>query len=86
MLYLSNHAAMPTELSGLGVWMEGTGDGTTRRYDILDAQGYLYLGRRTVWLSDQYMRDNPTPIARKGAAWSTAWLASEIVDRPGERG
>ncbi len=27
--------------SGLGVWMEGTGDGTTRRYDFLDVQGYL---------------------------------------------
>ncbi|MEO3793053.1 CU044_5270 family protein [Nonomuraea sp. B10E15] len=72
--------------SGLGVWMEGPGDAPTRRYDILDARTYRYLGRQTLWLRDQFMSGSSTPSARKGAVWSTALLASAIVDRPGEKG
>ncbi|MFI6908741.1 CU044_5270 family protein [Nonomuraea sp. NPDC050394] len=73
--------------SGLGVWLEGPGDAQPyRRYDILDSATYRYLGRRTVWLRDEMHPDMPEPVARKGAVWSTALLASVIVDRPGLRG
>ncbi|MEU0520312.1 CU044_5270 family protein [Streptosporangium sp. NPDC006007] len=71
--------------SGLGVWLEGTGDRTSRRYDILDQDTYRYLGTRTVWLRDEFLSGEDEPAFRKGAVWSTALLSSVIVDRPGQR-
>ncbi|MEV4888079.1 CU044_5270 family protein [Nonomuraea sp. NPDC055795] len=73
--------------SGLGVWLEQPGDTRpNRQYDILDPGTYRYLGRRIVWLRDETHPDMAEPVARKGAVWSTALLASVIVDRPGLRG
>ncbi|MDR8409069.1 hypothetical protein MTP10_09990 [Nonomuraea sp. 3-1Str] len=58
-----------------------------RGYDILDPGTCRYLGTRTVWLRDPFpFGRGGEPIARKGAAWSTALMSSVIVDRPGQRG
>ncbi|MGW5689291.1 CU044_5270 family protein [Nonomuraea sp. NPDC003754] len=73
--------------SGLGVWQEQAGDARPgRKYEILDPTTYRYLGSRTVWLRDELRPGETEPVARKGAVWSTALLASVIVDRPGQRG
>ncbi|MFB4276857.1 CU044_5270 family protein [Nonomuraea sp. MTCD27] len=72
--------------SGLGVWRELAGDAWPyRKYEILDPATYRYLGSRTVWLQDEVRPGMTEPLARKGAVWSTALLASVIVDRPGQR-
>ncbi|MFI6294814.1 CU044_5270 family protein [Nonomuraea sp. NPDC050790] len=73
--------------SGLGVWRDRPG-GTApyRQYEILDPATYRFLGRRTVWLKDEWHPDLREPVVRKGAVWATALLASTIVDRPGQRG
>ncbi|MBB5779083.1 CU044_5270 family protein [Nonomuraea jabiensis] len=73
--------------SGLGVWREQPGDARPyRKYEILDPATYRYLGSRKVWLQDEMQPGVAEPVARKGAVWSTALLASVIVDRPGQRG
>ncbi|MFD1538992.1 CU044_5270 family protein [Nonomuraea guangzhouensis] len=73
--------------SGLGVWLERTGDAwANREYKILDPATYRYLGSRMVWLRDDLPPGMSRPVARKGAVWSTALLSSVIVDRPGQRG
>ncbi|MEU4834046.1 hypothetical protein [Streptosporangium sp. NPDC023615] len=71
--------------AGLGVWKEGLGDRSTRRYFILDPGTYRYLGEQTIWVRDEFLGESE-PVFHKGAVWRTALLSSVIVDRPGQRG
>ncbi|MFI6818841.1 CU044_5270 family protein [Nonomuraea sp. NPDC050328] len=72
--------------AGLGVWLETDEDRPSRRYTVLDPVTYRYWGTRTVWLRDEFLGRKDVPALPKGSVWSTALVASTIVDRPGDRG
>ncbi|AWS42858.1 CU044_5270 family protein [Streptosporangium sp. 'caverna'] len=67
---------------GLGVFRETDGL-DTRRYLILEPKTFRYLGMRMLWLRDEMLGSDL--IFRAGSVYSTAELASGIVEKAGQR-
>lgn len=68
---------------GLGVFREAGGL-DTREYLILEPETFRYLGMRVLWLRDE-MSGSSDLMFRAGSVYSTAELASGIVEKAGQR-
>jgi hypothetical protein len=67
---------------GLGVFREAGGL-DTRQYLILEPETFRYLGMRVLWLRDEMSGSDL--MFRAGSVYSTAELASGIVQKAGQR-
>jgi hypothetical protein len=71
-----------TGRTGLGLFRSYPGEERQRRYLILDPRTYRVLADQTIWLSDETF--DGEPVFQKGAVFADVFLASGIVDHPGE--
>ncbi|MFC6087407.1 CU044_5270 family protein [Sphaerisporangium aureirubrum] len=71
-----------TGRKGLGLYRPTIGEEGQRRHIILDPRTYRVLADQTTWLRDESIQGEVA--FRKGAVFAVVYLASGIVDRPGE--
>ncbi|MFI6732646.1 CU044_5270 family protein [Nonomuraea sp. NPDC050451] len=71
-----------TGRTGLGLFRSTIGEEVRRRYLILDPRTYRVMADQSIWLRDEMIRGEVA--FRKGAVYADVWLATGIVDEPGE--
>ncbi|MGP3955815.1 hypothetical protein ACTWPT_07440 [Nonomuraea sp. 3N208] len=71
-----------TGRTGVGLFRATTGEEGQRRHLILDPRTYRVMADQLTWLRDEVI--DGEVAYRKGAVFADVWLASGIVDKPGD--